>query len=187
MMSFEEASRRLTNSDFPNEPTAHEVVRVLATYVMQYLVRYFNRLPFDIKKDVVQEVLITIQQKGRTARYPKGFARVWTKSKAYTELKRLKRMGSSDELPEPPYEDDSNLVSEEAFEALQKCLREVPDGELRVIEGQFFDYPQKTIRDLAKKLGRSPSTISDMKQRALENLRRCLEKNSINLDWLQDD
>jgi hypothetical protein len=60
-MGFEKAFWHLVMRDFPDRAAEGEGVRVLANDVMQYLVRYFRRLPVDIKKDVVQKVLIVIQ------------------------------------------------------------------------------------------------------------------------------
>lgn len=185
-MSFETAFWHLVMRDFPDRAAECEGVRVLATYIMQYLVRYFRRLPDDIRKGVVQDVLIVIQEKGRTARCPKGFARMWAMSKALKALDELKKTGSGFEPPERSCEDDADLAWEEAFEGLQECLRELPDDELRVIEAQYLKNPA-TVRELARELDKPPSTISDMKQRALEDLRRCLERKGINLNWLRDD
>ena len=187
-MDFDEAFGYLARRDAPDVQTEREAVRVVATYITRYLNRYFGRLPEDIKKDVVQEVLCVIQEKGVDARHPKAFTLMWSRNKA---LKALKDLGKFPQQPEGTLEPKRQPGCEEGsyaepLQRLAECLRALSHEELYVIEGQFFEDPKKTIRDLAAELGRPAPTTSDLKQRALRKLARCLEEKGIDLDWLQD-
>jgi RNA polymerase sigma-70 factor (ECF subfamily) len=93
------------------------------------------------------------------------------------QRKRQARELSTDELPNPETTTEGNLEADERRALLFAAVDTLPEDQGRVIIMRFAE--EKSIRDIAGKLGKSEGAIKQLQFRGLENLRaRLVHKQS---------
>lgn len=180
-VDVEEAFRRLATNDLPADlGETRELVEVLD----RYLTRCLGSIPKDSRRDIVQDVVVVVLEKGSTARNPKA----WLARVALNRAKDCWRQESKQPKANgPALQAASGDAAAPWVKACHRCLDQLPGEEQLVITGQFLLQPKLSYRDLAEELGCSPSTIGQIRQRALKRLERCLEDQPINWKQLWDE
>ena len=89
---------------------------------------------------------------------------------------RAQRLARERTLPPPDQIDQEDLEEVEERARAFRLVRELPDDQRRVVEMRFVD--EKSIRDIARELGRSEGAVKQLQFRGLQNLRdRLGERN----------
>jgi len=86
-------------------------------------------------------------------------------------VKRDARDHAKCSAKEPSTEPDMQAVEHRA--QLYRLVNDLPDDQRRVIYGRFVD--ERSIREMARELGRSEGAIKQLQLRAVENLRARME------------
>src|SRR5579863_6574784 len=84
----------------------------------------------------------------------------------------FKRMGrDAEDLAAKPEQSSTDEVERSAM--LSQLVERLPEAQFRVIQMRFVE--QKSIREIARELGRSEGAVKQLQLRAIENLRAQME------------
>ena len=123
----------------------------------------------DVTADVFHQALANLPRfEWRGVPFAAWLYRIAANAIADRGKRAAREYGSpADELvsdhPEPSIEDSERRA------ALYRLVRELPEGQRRVLVGRFAE--QRSIREIAGELGRSEGAVKQLQFRALETLR----------------
>ena len=123
----------------------------------------------DLTADVFREALAGI---GKFEWRGVPFAAWLLGIAARTIADHFKRLGREAGTPaEEPEQPDAGEIERRAM--LFQLVERLPEAQLRVIHLRFVE--QKSIREIARELGRSEGAVKQLQLRAIENLRAQME------------
>ena len=123
----------------------------------------------DLTADVFREALAGI---GKFEWRGVPFAAWLMGIAARTIADHFKRLGREAGTPaEAPEQPDTGEIERHAM--LFQLVERLPEAQLRVIHLRFVE--QKSIREIARELGRSEGAVKQLQLRAIENLRAQME------------
>src|SRR5260370_26566783 len=82
---------------------------------------------------------------------------------------RALRLSREQTGPAPDQIDEKDLEGVEERAQIFRMIKELPEDQRRVVEMRFVD--EKSIRDIARELGRSEGAVKQLQFRGLQNLR----------------
>jgi RNA polymerase sigma-70 factor (ECF subfamily) len=89
---------------------------------------------------------------------------------------RAQRLAREQTVPPPDQAEESGLEETEHRAQIFRLVKELPADQRRVVELRFAG--EKSIREIARELGRSEGAVKQLQFRGLQNLRdRIGEKN----------
>lgn len=89
---------------------------------------------------------------------------------------RAQRLAREQTIPPPDRPEESGLEETEHRARIFRLVKELPEDQRRVVELRFTG--EKSIREIARELGRSEGAVKQLQFRGLQNLRdRIGEKN----------
>jgi RNA polymerase sigma-70 factor (ECF subfamily) len=147
------------------------------------LAAYIRSLVADehATKDILQETNVTLLKKARDFEPGSNFT-AWAFRIAYFEVLTWRRRRGRDrvhfdnELVESIAETVERVAPgyEDRLNALQTCIRELPERQREVIERRYLK--SEAVQDIADDLGFKANAASQLLFRARTNLLKCIEK-----------
>lgn len=126
----------------------------------------------DLTSDVFHKALANLRNyEWRGSPFAAWLIRVAASTVADQYKRAVREASGGDGLPEPSAQPDMDAIESRA--RLFRLVNQLPGDQRRVIIERFVD--ERSIREIAGRLGRSEGAVKQLQFRALENLRKQME------------
>jgi RNA polymerase sigma-70 factor (ECF subfamily) len=126
----------------------------------------------DLTSDVFHKALANLGKfEWRGAPFATWLVRIAANAVADQWKRVARETGSPENVSEPSIEPDIEASQDRA--RLFRFVAGLPDDQRQVIQGRFVE--QRSIREIARELGRSEGAVKQLQFRAVQNLREQME------------
>ena len=126
----------------------------------------------DLTSDVFHKALANLENfEWRGAPFATWLVRIAANTVSDHWKRTAREGGSSEKITEPSIEPDMEAIENRA--RLFQLVAGLPDDQRQVIQGRFVE--QRSIREIARELGRSEGAVKQLQFRAVQNLREQME------------
>ena len=128
----------------------------------------------DLTSDVFHKALANLRHyEWRGAPFGAWLMRIAANAVADRSKRAAREVLTSEDAPETGVAAEPDLDAVESRARLFRLVSELPSNQRRVIHQRFVE--QKSIRDIARQLGRSEGAVKQLQFRALQSLRTQME------------
>jgi len=128
----------------------------------------------DLTSDVFHKALANLRHyEWRGAPFSAWLIRIAANAVADQSKRAAREVSSSEDQPETGVASEPDLDEIEHRARLFRLVRELPSNQRLVIQQRFVE--QRSIREIARQLGRSEGAVKQLQFRALQSLRAQME------------